>query len=177
VGIPASAGQLGPRAVARRHDAIAVQEGLCGRDGYRPQGGPRDTLRTLPIQGPFGRDAFVVETAIKGGLDTVGQAWRERSGDWPSYRNGDKKCFAFSHGPRTINPEREITMSRARIAAVGKSAALLLLKDVLDKLGIAIGDAGEFSLIDRTRMLHPRDKADGAQKLEAVLAIHCAYYR
>ena len=39
-------------------------------------------------------------------------------------------------------------MSRERITAVGESAALLLPKEVLDKLGIAIGDEIELSLID-----------------------------
>ena len=59
-------------------------------------------------------------------------------------------------------------MSRERITAVGESAALLLPKDVLDKLGIAIGDEVELSLIDRTLILQPLDEADRAQKLETV---------
>ncbi len=44
-------------------------------------------------------------------------------------------------------------MSRERITAVGESAALLLPKDLLDKLGIAIGDEVELSLIDRAQKL------------------------
>ncbi len=56
-------------------------------------------------------------------------------------------------------------MSRERITAVGESAALLLPKEVLDKLGIAIGDEVELSLIDRTLMLQPLDEADRAQQL------------
>ena len=59
-------------------------------------------------------------------------------------------------------------MSRERITAVGESAALLLPKDVLDKLGIAIGDEVELSLIDRTLILQPLDEADRGQKLGAV---------
>ena len=59
-------------------------------------------------------------------------------------------------------------MSRERITAVGESAALLLPKDVLDKLDIAIGDEVELSLIDRTLILQPLVEADRAQKLEAV---------
>jgi antitoxin component of MazEF toxin-antitoxin module len=59
-------------------------------------------------------------------------------------------------------------MSRERITAIGESAALLLPKEVLDKLGIAIGDEVEVSLIDRTLMLQPLDEADRAQQLEAI---------
>jgi antitoxin component of MazEF toxin-antitoxin module len=62
-----------------------------------------------------------------------------------------------------------MTMSRERITAVGESAALLLPKDVLDKLGIAIGDEVELSLVDRTLILQPLDEAGRAQKLEAVI--------
>jgi antitoxin component of MazEF toxin-antitoxin module len=59
-------------------------------------------------------------------------------------------------------------MSRERITAVGESAALLLPKEMLDKLGIAIGDEVELSLIDRTLMLQPLDEADRAQQLVAI---------
>lgn len=59
-------------------------------------------------------------------------------------------------------------MSRERITAVGESAALLLPKEVLDKLGIAIGDEVELSLIDRTLMLQPLDEAARAQQLAAI---------
>jgi antitoxin component of MazEF toxin-antitoxin module len=59
-------------------------------------------------------------------------------------------------------------MSRERITAVGTSAALLLPKEVLDQLGIAIGDEIELSLIDRTLMLQPLDEADRAQQLAAI---------
>jgi len=59
-------------------------------------------------------------------------------------------------------------MSRERITAVGETAALLLSKDVLDKLGIAIGDEVELSLIDRTLMLQPLDEAARGQQLAAI---------
>jgi antitoxin component of MazEF toxin-antitoxin module len=59
-------------------------------------------------------------------------------------------------------------MSRERITAVGASAALLLPKEVLDKLGIAIGDEVELSLIDRTLMLQPLDEANRAQQLATI---------
>ena len=51
-------------------------------------------------------------------------------------------------------------MLRERITAVGESAALLLPKEVLDKLGIANGDEVKLSLIDRTLLLQPLDKAN-----------------
>lgn len=60
-------------------------------------------------------------------------------------------------------------MSHERIIAVGESAALILPKDVLDKLGIAVGDEVELSLIDRTLIVQPLAEADRAQKLEEVI--------
>jgi antitoxin component of MazEF toxin-antitoxin module len=62
-----------------------------------------------------------------------------------------------------------MTMSRERIIAVGESAALILPKDVLDKLGIAVGDEVELSLIDRTLIVQPLAEAHRAQKLEEVI--------
>ena len=59
-------------------------------------------------------------------------------------------------------------MSRERITAVGESAALLLPKEVLDTLGLAIGDEVELSLVDRTLLLQPLDEADRAQQLAAI---------
>jgi antitoxin component of MazEF toxin-antitoxin module len=43
-----------------------------------------------------------------------------------------------------------------------------LPKEVLDKLGIAIGDEVELSLIDRTLLLQPLDEANRAQQLAAI---------
>lgn len=56
-------------------------------------------------------------------------------------------------------------MPRERITAVGESAALLLPKNILNQLGIAIGDEVELSLIDRTLVLQPLDEAERATKL------------
>jgi antitoxin component of MazEF toxin-antitoxin module len=84
---------------------------------------------------------------------------------WPF---GFQKSLAFSRGSRTINPERGSIMARERITAVGEAAALFLPKEVLDKLGIAIGDEVELSLIDRTLLLQPLDEADRAQQLAAI---------
>lgn len=62
-------------------------------------------------------------------------------------------------------------MSRERITAVGETAVLLLPKEVLDKLGIAIGDEVELSLIDRTLLLQPLDEAARGQQLAAITNI------
>lgn len=59
-------------------------------------------------------------------------------------------------------------MSRERITAIGESAALLLPKEVLDKLGIAIGDKVELSIIDRTHLLQSLDEANRVQQLAAI---------
>ena len=56
-------------------------------------------------------------------------------------------------------------MSRERLTAVGASVALLLPQETLDKLGIAIGDEVEVSLLDRTLLVQPLDEADRSQLL------------
>lgn len=59
-------------------------------------------------------------------------------------------------------------MSRERITAVGESVALLLSKDILDQLGIAVGDEVEVSVLDRTLLLQPLDEVDRAKRLETL---------
>jgi len=56
-------------------------------------------------------------------------------------------------------------MSRERLTAVGDSAAVILPKEALEQLGIAIGDEVELSLLDRTLLLQPIDEADRAHQL------------
>ena len=56
-------------------------------------------------------------------------------------------------------------MSRERLTAVGESVALILPKEVLERLGIAVGDEVEVSLHDRTLLLQPLDEADRSQQL------------
>lgn len=56
-------------------------------------------------------------------------------------------------------------MSRERLTAVGESVALILPKEVLEKLGIASGDEVEVSLHDRTLLLQPLDEAERSQQL------------
>lgn len=60
-------------------------------------------------------------------------------------------------------------MPRERITAVGESAALLLPKNILDKLGVAIGDEIEISLINRTLILQPLDEAERTENLSSVI--------
>ena len=59
-------------------------------------------------------------------------------------------------------------MARERITAVGDTAALFLLKEVLDKLGVVIRDEVELSLLDRALLLQPLDDADRAQHLAVI---------
>lgn len=59
-------------------------------------------------------------------------------------------------------------MSRERLTVVGESAALLLPKEVLEKLGISIGDEVEVSLFDRTLLVQPLDEADRARQLSTL---------
>ena len=56
-------------------------------------------------------------------------------------------------------------MSRERLTAVGESVALILPKEALERLGVAIGDEVEVSLLDRTLLLQPLDEADRSQRL------------
>ncbi|NOT57146.1 MAG: AbrB/MazE/SpoVT family DNA-binding domain-containing protein [Deltaproteobacteria bacterium] len=56
-------------------------------------------------------------------------------------------------------------MARERLTAVGESAALILSKEALAQLGIAIGDEVEVSLLDRTLLLQPLDEAARSQQL------------
>lgn len=59
-------------------------------------------------------------------------------------------------------------MSRERLTAVGESAALILSPETLERLGIAIGDEVEVSLLDRTLLLQPLDEANRSQQLAAL---------
>src|SRR6266508_3880689 len=117
--------------------------------------------------------ALLTESAPNKGMEPTAYSVRSApaSGSGSGLAFGFQKYFAFSHGSRTINSERGSIMSRERITAVGETAALLLPKEVLDKLGIAIGDEVELSLIDRTLMLQPLDEAARGQQLAAITTI------
>jgi len=57
-------------------------------------------------------------------------------------------------------------MSRGRITATGDSPALLLSQEVLDKLGLKVGDEVDISLVERTLILRSLDEADRARRIE-----------
>ena len=59
-------------------------------------------------------------------------------------------------------------MSHKRITKAGNSAALLLSKKMLDKIGIDIGDTVDISIVDRTLILRPLDEVERTQKIDAV---------
>jgi antitoxin component of MazEF toxin-antitoxin module len=58
-------------------------------------------------------------------------------------------------------------MSRQRITADGKSATLELPQEILDELGVAVGDEVDLSVVNGTLILRPSDEAERAQKVEA----------
>jgi antitoxin component of MazEF toxin-antitoxin module len=58
-------------------------------------------------------------------------------------------------------------MSREQITRVGTSAALLLPQDVLDQMGVSIGDEVDLSIVNRKVILRPLDEVEREQKLEA----------
>jgi antitoxin component of MazEF toxin-antitoxin module len=58
-------------------------------------------------------------------------------------------------------------MSRKRITADGNSATLRLPQEILDELGVAIGDEVDISVVDRTLILRPLDEVARASAIEA----------
>lgn len=62
-------------------------------------------------------------------------------------------------------------MSRNRITETQNSAALLLSPELLEKLGINVGDEVDVSVVDRTLILRSLDEAARAQKIGAVTKI------
>jgi antitoxin component of MazEF toxin-antitoxin module len=58
-------------------------------------------------------------------------------------------------------------MSRKRITATENSATLELPQEILDELGVAVGDELDLSVVDRTLILRPLDETERAQKIKA----------
>ena len=56
-------------------------------------------------------------------------------------------------------------MSRKRIMASEDSATLLLPKEILDAMGVNVGDEIDVSVTDRTLTLRSLDEAERARKL------------
>jgi antitoxin component of MazEF toxin-antitoxin module len=60
-------------------------------------------------------------------------------------------------------------MTRNRITAVEGSAALLLSDEVLDILGVEVGDEVDVSVVDGTLVLRPTDEAGRTKSFGAVI--------
>ncbi|HVF87653.1 MAG TPA: hypothetical protein VM866_08675 [Pyrinomonadaceae bacterium] len=58
-------------------------------------------------------------------------------------------------------------MSRRRITTAEDSAALLLPQEILDEIGISIGDEVDVSVVNRTLILRSLDEAERARKIDA----------
>lgn len=58
-------------------------------------------------------------------------------------------------------------MSRRRITTAEDSAALLLPQEMLDEMGISIGDEVDVSVVNRTLILRSLDEAERARKIGA----------
>jgi len=57
-------------------------------------------------------------------------------------------------------------MSRKQITKIGDSAALLLPQDVLDQIGIEVGDEVDLAVVDRKLILRPLDEAEREERCE-----------
>jgi putative addiction module antidote len=51
-------------------------------------------------------------------------------------------------------------MSRSRITTSGNSAAILLPQDVLEQLGLKVGDEIDMAIVERALILRPLDEAE-----------------
>lgn len=58
-------------------------------------------------------------------------------------------------------------MSRKRITSDERSATLELSQEILDALGVAVGDEVDLSVVDRTLILRPLDEMERAHAIEA----------
>ena len=59
-------------------------------------------------------------------------------------------------------------MLRKIITTAGESAAILLPKEYLEKMGIDVGDEIDMSIKGRTLILRPLDNSERTQKIDAV---------
>ena len=57
-------------------------------------------------------------------------------------------------------------MSRTRITASGDSPALLLSQEVLDQLGLKVGEEVDISLVEKTLILRSLVEAERARRIE-----------
>lgn len=59
-------------------------------------------------------------------------------------------------------------MAQRRITAVGNSAALLLPPDVLQQLGLQVGDEVDLSIVEHKLIVRSLDEAERAQRINEV---------
>jgi len=58
-------------------------------------------------------------------------------------------------------------MSRQQITAVGDSAALLLPQEILELIGVHVGDELDIEVVDRKLILRPLNEVEREQKLKS----------
>jgi antitoxin component of MazEF toxin-antitoxin module len=59
-------------------------------------------------------------------------------------------------------------MSREQITLIGQSAAVFLPQEILEQMGVSIGDEVDLAVIDHTLILRSLSEVEREQKLEAV---------
>lgn len=57
-------------------------------------------------------------------------------------------------------------MSRRRIIASGESPAILLPQDILDEMGLSIGDEVDLTIVDRDLVLRRVDEAERGRMIQ-----------
>ncbi len=58
-------------------------------------------------------------------------------------------------------------MSRQQITAVGDSAALLLPQEILELMGVHVGDELDIEVVDRKLILRPLNEVEREQKFKS----------
>ena len=61
-------------------------------------------------------------------------------------------------------------MSRKKITAAGDAATVFLPQEILDMMGVAVGDEVDVSVVDRTLIVRPLDEAERARRVDAATA-------
>jgi len=59
-------------------------------------------------------------------------------------------------------------MSRERISTSGEDATVRLPGEILEGLGLAVGDEVEMFLVERTLVVRPLSEAERADKIDAI---------
>ncbi len=59
-------------------------------------------------------------------------------------------------------------MSQKRIAEAEDSSTIVLPKEVLEMMGVEVGDEIDVSVIDRTLIVRPLDEVARSQKMDAI---------